>query len=126
MRKRALAKAAQDLARQEALKRLALARNTPGEGGAVTDGAGGDFGVPGGDPNAVPGPVTYQALVRAVIESSWLPPSWSVQQKKAYSCHVWLRIGFDGRIVEYRLAQRSGNVMFDQSALAAVASMFAR
>ena len=108
-----------ETARTEALRAAALnrLRTQAGHGDGPSEGP---QGVPGGDWNALPGAVPYEALVRATIEANWMPPTWVLEKKKTLICQIHIRIGFDGRIISRNLVKRSGDTAYDASALAAI------
>lgn len=74
----------------------------------------------GADWEGMEGTISYSALVRATIESNWMPPTWALAQNQEITCLIHLTIGFDGRIVRRTLEKESGDRSFDQSAFAAV------
>lgn len=117
----ALDAAKQEAARKEALRKLLKDKEQASSNqGSGTGTESGNVGVPNGTWDALPGAITYEALVRATIEANWLPPTWVLENKKILICEVHIWVGFDGRVIKRQLVKKSGNTAYDASALAAI------
>lgn len=70
----------------------------------------------------------YQAMVRAKIIRSWIPPTVYAGEGGKYRARIEVMISMSGDVVSARWAKTSGNPSFDQSAMRAVrnASPFPR